>query len=87
VLQAEEIGAGRFKIGETFISLRDDPAAMRAQKSPSASEMNVMASMRAVGMRYITVQVRDCGGETLQGDGWSGRRGAGVAGRGCADFI
>lgn len=62
-LNAEKIGAGRFKLGETIVSFRRDPAAMRARKSPSASATDVMASMRAVGMRYITVQVRDCDGE------------------------
>ena len=62
-LQAERLGAGRFKLGETIISFCHDPAATRAPKSPSASAMDAIASMRAVGMRYITVQVRDCDGE------------------------
>ena len=62
-LQAEKLGAGRFKLGETLISFRHDPTAVRARKSPPASAMDVMASMRAVGMRYITAQVRDCDGE------------------------
>ena len=58
-LQGERIGAGRYKLGETIIAFRRDPAAVRAQKSPSASAVDVLASMRAVGIRYITVQVRD----------------------------
>ena len=62
-MQAERIGAGRFKLGETVVSFRHDPAAVRAPKSASASAAEVIASMRAVGMRYITVQVRDCDGE------------------------
>jgi catechol 2,3-dioxygenase-like lactoylglutathione lyase family enzyme len=62
-LQAEKIGVGRFKLGETIISFGRDPAAVRAGKSPAAGAADVMASMRAVGMRYITVQVRDCDGE------------------------
>ena len=62
-LNAEKIGAGRFKLGETIVSFRRDPAAMRARKSPSASATDVMASMRAVGMRYMTVQVRDVNAE------------------------
>ncbi|HKN01238.1 MAG TPA: hypothetical protein VJX23_12035 [Candidatus Binataceae bacterium] len=61
--QAEKIGDGRFRLGETLISFRHDPAAVRARKVPSASAVDVIASMRAVGMRYITVQVRDCDGE------------------------
>jgi lactoylglutathione lyase len=62
-LQAERIGAGRFKLGETIISCRRYPAAVRARESPPASAADVIASMRAVGMRYITVQVRDCDAE------------------------
>ena len=59
-LQAERIGAGRFKLGETIVSFERDPAAVRAEKSGSASAVEVIGAMRAVGMRYITVQVRDC---------------------------
>src|ERR1700735_378528 len=55
-MQAERLGAGRFKLGETIISFQRDAAAVRAAKSPSASAADVIASMRAVGMRYITVQ-------------------------------
>jgi lactoylglutathione lyase len=59
-LQAERVGAGRFKLGETIVSFERDPAAVRAEKSGSASAVEVIGAMRAVGMRYITVQVRDC---------------------------
>jgi catechol 2,3-dioxygenase-like lactoylglutathione lyase family enzyme len=62
-LQAERLGAGRFKLGETIIACRRDPAAARAHNSAPAGAADVVASMRAVGMRYITVQVRDCDGE------------------------
>src|ERR1700691_1830511 len=54
--QAERLGAGRFKLGETIISFQRDAAAVRAAKSPSASAADVMASVRAVGMGYINVQ-------------------------------
>ena len=56
---AERIGAGRFKLGNTIISFRRDPAAVRASKTAS----DAMAPMRALGLRYITIQVRDCDGE------------------------
>src|SRR5260370_34076403 len=59
-LQAERVGAGRFKLGETIISFARDPNAVRAEKSESASAIEVIDTMRAVGMRYITLQVRDC---------------------------
>jgi len=62
-MQAERLAAGRFKLGETIISFRHDPAAVRAQKSATATAPDVVASMRAVGMRYITVQVRDVDAE------------------------
>jgi catechol 2,3-dioxygenase-like lactoylglutathione lyase family enzyme len=62
-LQAERLGAGRFKLGETILSFQRDAAAVRAAKSPSASAADVIASMRAVGMRYVTVQVRDVDAE------------------------
>jgi lactoylglutathione lyase len=59
-MQAERLGAGRFKLGETIISVEHDPAAVRAEKSGSASATEVIGAMRAIGMRYVTVQVRDC---------------------------
>jgi catechol 2,3-dioxygenase-like lactoylglutathione lyase family enzyme len=62
-MQAERIAAGRFKLGETIISFRHDPTAIRAQKSATASAPDVLASMRAIGLRYITVQVRDVDAE------------------------
>jgi catechol 2,3-dioxygenase-like lactoylglutathione lyase family enzyme len=62
-LGAERLGAGRFKLGETIISFQRDPAAIRAAKSAPGSAMDALATMRAVGMRYITVQVRDCDAE------------------------
>jgi catechol 2,3-dioxygenase-like lactoylglutathione lyase family enzyme len=62
-LNAERLGLGRFKLGETIVSFKHDPAAVRAQKSAAGSATEVIASMRAVGMRYITMQVRDCDAE------------------------
>jgi lactoylglutathione lyase len=59
-LQAKRIGVGRFKLGETIVSFARDPNAVRAEKSASASAVEVIATMRAIGMRYITLQVRDC---------------------------
>jgi catechol 2,3-dioxygenase-like lactoylglutathione lyase family enzyme len=58
VLQAERLGQGRFKLGKTVISFRHDPAAVRAEKSAPGSAAE--ATTRAVGIRYITIQVRDC---------------------------
>lgn len=63
VLGGEKIGERRYKIGETIISFAHDPAAVRAQDAESASAAQVIAGMRAVGFRYITIQVRDCDAE------------------------
>src|SRR5208282_4007815 len=62
-LQAERLGAGRFKLGGTVVSFKHDPAAVRAPKSASVTAPEIIASSRAVGIRYITVQVRDCDSE------------------------
>jgi catechol 2,3-dioxygenase-like lactoylglutathione lyase family enzyme len=59
---AERLGAGRFKLGNTIISFRHDPAAVRASKT-TAGSADAIAPMRALGLRYITIQVRDCDGE------------------------
>src|SRR6204780_794873 len=59
---AEPLGAGRFKLGNTIISFRHDPAAVRAPKTAGGSA-DATSPMRAHGMRYITIQVRDCDGE------------------------
>lgn len=59
-LEAERLDARRFKLGETIISFAHDREAVRAESSAPASATDVAASMRAIGMRYITVQVRDC---------------------------
>src|ERR1700688_3232695 len=46
-LNAERLAAGRFKLGETAISFKHDPAAARAPKAQSATATDVIASMRA----------------------------------------
>ncbi|MGA6971075.1 MAG: VOC family protein [Candidatus Binatus sp.] len=61
VMQAERLGPGRFQLGKTVISFKHDPAAVRPDKSPPGSAAE--ATTRAVGIRYITVQVRDCDAE------------------------
>jgi len=63
VLGGRRLGAGRFKLGETILSLALDPAAHGGSKPGAASAAEAMAAMRAVGFRYITIQVRDCDAE------------------------
>src|ERR1700687_5152592 len=76
-LQAERIGAGRFKLGETIVNFQHDPAAVRAGKSGSAGAIDVLGTMRALGMRYMTVQVRDCDRENRRLTSMGGWEGAG----------
>jgi catechol 2,3-dioxygenase-like lactoylglutathione lyase family enzyme len=59
-LQGRKLGAGRFQIGDTIVSYSKDAAATRAPKAESSSPIDVIGSMRAVGIRYITIQVRSC---------------------------
>jgi catechol 2,3-dioxygenase-like lactoylglutathione lyase family enzyme len=63
VLGCERLGPGRFRLGETIISVAHDDAARRADKAAAA---DVMGAMRATGFRYITIQVRDCDAEHRQ---------------------
>jgi catechol 2,3-dioxygenase-like lactoylglutathione lyase family enzyme len=63
VLGCERLGAGRFKLGDTVLSFSLDPGAHRGAKPGAASAAEAMASMRATGFRYMTIQVRDCDAE------------------------
>jgi catechol 2,3-dioxygenase-like lactoylglutathione lyase family enzyme len=62
-LGGERVDERRYRIGETILSFAHDPAARRANKSASLSAVEVIASMRAVGFRYFTVQVKNCDAE------------------------
>ncbi len=62
-LGGERLDDRRYRIGETVINFVHDPSARRADKSASAPAAEVIASMRAVGFRYITVQVKNCDAE------------------------
>ena len=62
-MQAERLARRPLQARRDVISFNHDPAAARSLNPPSASAADVIASMRAVGMRYITVQVRDVDAE------------------------
>jgi lactoylglutathione lyase len=60
-LDAELLGPGHFRLGETVLSFKADPAARRAAAMPSARiPIEVVSGMAALGIRYFTIQVRDC---------------------------
>ncbi|SRR5579885_141297 len=63
VLGGERLDDRRYRIGETIVSFAHDPEARRAERSGSATAAEVIATMRAVGFRYITIQVRGCDAE------------------------
>lgn len=63
VLGGERLDDRRYRIGESIIAFAHDPSARRAGRSGSATAAEVIATMRAAGFRYITIQVRNCDAE------------------------
>jgi catechol 2,3-dioxygenase-like lactoylglutathione lyase family enzyme len=57
----ERIASGRFRLGDTVLSFIADPAAQRSPAVPAAkTPLDVVLGMAALGIRYFTIQVRDC---------------------------
>jgi catechol 2,3-dioxygenase-like lactoylglutathione lyase family enzyme len=63
VLGAEKLAPKSYRVGKTVLSFELDPRAQRADRADPRSAAELVASMRAVGIRYITIQVRDCNAE------------------------
>lgn len=60
-LGAERLAPGHFRLAQTVLSFKADPTARRAVATPSARiPIEVVSGMAALGIRYFTVQVRDC---------------------------
>jgi predicted enzyme related to lactoylglutathione lyase len=58
---AQAIGGNRYKIGETIFAAFRDPGATRLKKpAPLANPMEAVKAMASLGIRYVTVQVRNC---------------------------
>ncbi len=57
---AQRLGAARYKVGETIFSVTRDPALQGAAPPPFANTLEVLKAMAALGIRYVTLQVRDC---------------------------
>src|ERR1700676_4444971 len=66
VLGAEKLAPKRYRMGKTVLSFELDPKAHRADRSDPRSAADVLLSMRAAGIRYMTIQVRDCNAEFKQ---------------------
>ena len=57
---AQRLGTGRYKVGETIFSVTKDPAATSAAAASFANPQEVVKAMGALGIRYVTLQVRNC---------------------------
>ena len=60
VLGGEKLAPKRYRIGKTVLSFEHDANAKSANRDDPRKAAEVMVSMRAVGFRYMTIQVRDC---------------------------
>jgi len=63
VLGAERIAGGRYRLGQTIVSLNADSGARRVKTEPLGNPLDAVAAMAGVGFRYLTIQVRDCAAE------------------------
>jgi catechol 2,3-dioxygenase-like lactoylglutathione lyase family enzyme len=59
-LGATAIGDNRFKIGETIIAVFHEPETHKAPPLPFANALEVVKGMAGLGIRYITLGVKDC---------------------------
>ncbi len=57
---AQRLGPGRYKVGETIFSVTKDPAATSATAASFPDPQGVVKAMAALGIRYVTLQVRNC---------------------------
>jgi catechol 2,3-dioxygenase-like lactoylglutathione lyase family enzyme len=62
LLGAERIGRGRYRLGQTIISLSVD-SARQVKTEPLGNPLDAVVAMAGVGFRYLTIQVRDCAAE------------------------
>lgn len=63
LLGAERIAGGRYRLGQTIVSLNADAGARRIKTEPLGNPLDAVVAMAAVGFRYLTIQVRDCAAE------------------------
>ena len=54
------IGGHRYKIGETIFATFRHPLARRVKPAPMANLLEVVKAMAALGIRYVTLQVKNC---------------------------
>jgi catechol 2,3-dioxygenase-like lactoylglutathione lyase family enzyme len=54
------IGGHRYKIGETIFATFHHPLARRVKPAPFENLLDVVKAMAALGIRYVTLQVKNC---------------------------
>jgi lactoylglutathione lyase len=57
-----DIGGHRYRIGETIFAAFRHPLARATRPSPVANLQEAVKAMAALGIRYATIQVRNCDG-------------------------
>jgi catechol 2,3-dioxygenase-like lactoylglutathione lyase family enzyme len=57
---AKEIGGNRYRIGETIFAVFHHPLARNQKPATFPNLMDVVKSMAAIGIRYVTIQVKNC---------------------------
>lgn len=69
VAGAERIAENRYRLGQTILTLNADPAARPVKTQPVTNPLDAVMAMAGPGVRYLTLQVRDCAAEyqRLQG--------------------
>jgi predicted enzyme related to lactoylglutathione lyase len=58
--EATSIGGHRYRIGETIFATFRHPLARPARPAPFANPLEVVKAMAALGIRYVTIQVKNC---------------------------
>jgi len=57
---ATGMGGHRYKIGETIFATFRHPLAREVKPAPMANLLEVVKAMAALGIRYVTIQVKNC---------------------------
>jgi catechol 2,3-dioxygenase-like lactoylglutathione lyase family enzyme len=57
---AADIGGHRYEIGETIFATFRHPLARAVKPAPMTNLLEVVKAMAALGIRYVTIQVKNC---------------------------
>ncbi|GEM_PF-6250827 len=63
VMGAQPMGDGRYRLGQTILTLGADPSARQVRTEPVINPLDAVSAMAGAGIRYLTLQVRDCAAE------------------------